>query len=358
MTQTTSPSWWKGTGARPLVAVVALSLAAGLFGGALAGLALTRNAPAPNTCDTVSVADNALPAVVTVFAEGVSESGSGSGAITTPDGYIVTNDHVIATAGRTGRLTVLLNSGERKDATLVGTDAKTDLAVLKIEASGLPTLALRTNARLRVGQQVVALGAPLGLTGTVTSGIISALNRDVLAPVAGGGTTVLAGTVQTDASINPGNSGGPLVDCGGRIVGVNTVISTVPNSSGVAGGGSVGLGFAVPASTVQRITAELRQSGRATHPTFGFTLAEVPAQVAARFGVEGGMYVQSVVTGGPAARAGVRVGDVITHAGGQPANSFTIGRLLVTAAVGDSVPLVLLREGQRQEVSVVLEEAP
>jgi len=358
MTQTTSPQWWKRSGARPIVGVAAIALAAGLIGGALSGIALTRNAPAPNTCDTVSVASNALPAVVTVFAEGISESGSGSGAITSPDGYIITNDHVIATAGRTGRLSVLLNSGARWDATLVGTDAKTDLAVLKIEASGLPTLSLRTNARLRVGQQVVALGAPLGLSGTVTSGIISALNRDVLAPVAGGGTTVLAGTVQTDASINPGNSGGPLVDCGGRIVGVNTVISTVPDASGVAGGGSVGLGFAVPASTVERITGELRASGRATHPTFGLTLAEVPAQVAARFGIDGGMYVQSVVTGGPGARAGVQVGDLITKVGDQPANSFTVGRLLVTASVGDTVPLVITREGQPVELNVVLEEAP
>ncbi len=345
--------------ARPIAGLVALGLATGLTGGAIGGLAVSSAlASASGTCNAVDVAANALPGVVTVFAQGSGGTGSGSGAITASDGFIITNDHVIATAGASGRLSVLLNTGQSHAATLVGTDPKTDLAVLKIEASGLPTLSIRTDTGLRVGQQVIALGAPLGLSGTVTSGIVSALNRDVLAPVAGGGTTVLAGTVQTDASINPGNSGGPLVDCAGRIVGLNTVISTVPDASGVSGGGSVGLGFAVPASTVERITGELRRTGRATHPTMGLTLAEVPREVATRFGVEGGMYVQAVAAGGPGARVGIAVGDMIVSVGDQPANAFTVGRLLATARVGDTVTVVLVREGRRGEARVVLEEAP
>jgi len=342
---------------RDVAGLVAIGVAAGLLGGGIAGFAVSRSGTtAGGTCNAVRVADAALPAVVTVLAEGPTGSGSGSGAIISRDGEIVTNDHVISGAAP-GGIRVLLNSGELKEATLVGTDPRTDLAVLRIEATGLPTLAIGDDSALRVGEQVVALGAPLGLTGTVTSGIVSALDRDVLAPVAGGGSTVLAGSIQTDASINPGNSGGPLVDCAGRLVGLNTVISTVPNDQGVAGGGSVGLGFAVPARIVGRISDELLANGRATHASLGLALAEVPPAVAAAFGVEAGMYVQAVAPAGPSARAGVRPGDLIVTIAGTPANSFTVGRLLATAQVGDSVELALARPGQRLTVTVVLEEA-
>ena len=139
----------------------------------------------------------------------------------------------------------------------------------------------------------MALGAPLGLSGSVTSGIVSAIGRDIPAPTGDGGTTVLIGSIQTDASINPGNSGGPLVDCQSRIVGIKAAISTVPNAQGVGGGGSVGIGFAVPSETVQYITGQLLDNGRAAHPWLGMSTAPVPAEVAATFGTQAGLYVPS-----------------------------------------------------------------
>lgn len=330
-------------------------VAGGVGGGAVYGLG---RAVAPDTCDVAGVARSVLPGVVTVLVDGAVGNGSGSGAILTRDGTIVTNDHVIAAAAAGGgRISVVLSSGETEEATLVGTDAKTDLAVLRVEATDLPTVALGEPTALSVGQQVVALGAPLGLSGTVTSGIVSALDRDISAPTASGGTTVLAGTIQTDASINPGNSGGPLVDCAGRLVGINTVIATVPDASGTAGGGNVGIGFAVPAGTVRRITDELVQHGRATHPWLGLTLREIPAEVLPP-GVEGGLFVQGVTAGGPGAKAGVAPGDAIVAIGGGPATSFTKGRLLATAAVGDPVELTILRQGARGTAWVTLAEAP
>ena len=336
----------------PVAGLVAIGLAAGLVAGGAAGFFVARVTPVAGSCNTAAVAADAADAVVTVFAE--STGGSGSGAVLTPTGRIVTNDHVIAGSAR---LSVLLATGERKPATLVGTDPKTDVAVLQVEASDLATLAIGDTIP-RVGEQVLALGAPLGLSGTVTTGIVSALHRDVLAPVAGGGTTVLAGTVQTDASINPGNSGGPLVDCAGRVVGINTVISTVPDASGVAGGGSVGLGFAVPASTVRRVTDQLVADGRATHPWLGLSYAPVPPAAARPLGVPSALFVQSVLAGGPSAAAGVRAGDLVVGINGSAADSFTIGRLLATAAVGDRAELDLLREGSRSTVTVTLAEAP
>jgi putative serine protease PepD len=188
---------------------------------------------------------------------------------------------------------------------LVGSDPKTDLAVLKVEAPGLPTIRLGDATGLRVGQPVVALGAPLGLSGTVTSGIVSALNREVTAPTGQGGVTVLIGAIQTDASINPGNSGGPLVGCAGRLIGINTAISTVPNAEGQAGGGSVGIGFAVPSQIVTDITDQLLASGRATHPWVGMSTAEISAAAASYLGSPTGLFVQAVATSGPAGAAGL-----------------------------------------------------
>ena len=245
-------------------------------------------------CDATRVAQSALPAVVTIAARGAagtaSSSGTGSGAIVRSDGVVVTNDHVISVAARGGTIDVLMTDGTTKRATLVGRDPKTDLAVLKVDGSGLPTLSYADAEGLAVGAPAVALGAPLGLSGSVTSGIVSAIGRDIPAPTGDGGTTVLIGSIQTDASINPGNSGGPLVDCQSRIVGINTAISTVPNAQGVGGGGSVGIGFAVPSETVQYITGQLLDNGRAAHPWLGMSTAPVPAEVAATFGTQAGLY--------------------------------------------------------------------
>ena len=335
-------------------------LVTALAGGAVGALVATRfAAPAATTsCDAAAVAQNVLPAVVTVFAGAGGSSGSGSGAIIAADGVILTNDHVIAVAGGSGTIDVLLNDGELLPAKLVGTDPMTDLAVLRIERANLPSLPLDANRGLVVGQPVVALGAPLGLSGTVTSGIVSALNRDVPVPKASGETTVLAGAIQTDAAINPGNSGGPMVNCAGQLVGVNTAGATVPNENGVAGGGSVGINFAVPVSTAKRISDELLSQGRATHPWIGAKTAEISAALASRLGSAPGLFVQEVAAGGPAATAGLVQGDVITSIKSTPATSVGLAFLLVTAKIGDEVPIEYRRGGETRQATLTLAEQP
>ena len=265
---------------------------------------------------------------------------------------------VCAAAASAGTIEVLLDSGARHPADLVGTDPVTDLAVLQIEAGDLPVLRIAPRAQLSVGQTVVALGAPLGLSGTVTSGIVSALGRNVPAPTAAGGTTVLVGSIQTDASINPGNSGGPLVTCSGDLVGVNTAISTAPNVEGVPGGGSVGIGFAVPASTARRIVDQMVADGRATHPWIGAQTAEITEESADRFGTRPGLFVQAIAPGGPAEAAGLRPGDLITEIDGGPATSFSLAWLLATAQVGDEVPVTHLRDQSVQQTTITLAEQP
>ncbi|MEO6999647.1 MAG: trypsin-like peptidase domain-containing protein [Terracoccus sp.] len=232
----------------------------------------------------------------------------------------------------------------------VGRDPKTDLAVLKVEATGLPALPLGSSEQLAVGQPVVALGAPLGLSNTVTVGIVSALGREITAPTGEGGATVLIGSVQTDAAINPGNSGGPLVTCDGRLAGVNTAISTVPNETGVAGGGSVGIGFAVPSETVDAISRQILATGRAAHPWLGMATADLPPQPSGRTG----LFVQAVTVGGPATAAGLQVGDVITSLDGQPASSTSASRLVLTSKVGAAVKIEYLRGEQQKQATTTL----
>ncbi|MCB0910986.1 MAG: trypsin-like peptidase domain-containing protein [Propionibacteriaceae bacterium] len=351
-------NWWLRRPALNWLELIGFTLALALVAGGLGAWAALKLSPAPGSCDTTRVATAALPSVVTVFASGAAGSGSGSGAIIRADGVILTNDHVIATAAESGTIEVLLNNGDRLGAHLVGTDPITDLAVLRIDRNKLPALLLAPREQLTVGQPVVALGAPLGLSGTVTSGIVSALGRNVPAPKAGGGTTVLAGAIQTDAAINPGNSGGPLVTCEGRLVGVNTAISTVPTASGDTGGGSVGIGFAVPASTAQRIVDELLASGQATHPWIGAQTTEISQDTADRFGTKAGLFVQEVTSGGPAETAGLQAGDVITGINGQPASAVSLAWLLVSAEVGDAIPVEYYRDGTAHQATITLVEQP
>lgn len=338
--------WWALIGI-----VTAVALASGA-----AGAALYRELAAqPGACDARQVATKVLPSVVTVLASSPAGSGSGSGAIIQPDGVILTNDHVIAGAVA---LKVQLDSGEQLPAAVVGADPLTDLAVLRIDRNQLPALPISWSERLGVGQPVVALGAPLGLSGTVTSGIVSALNRNVPAPMAGGGTTILLDSIQTDAAINPGNSGGPLVTCDGRLIGVNTAISTVPNAEGVSGGGSVGIGFAVPASIARRVSQELLATGTASHPWLGLSVSEISQETAARYRTSAGLWVQTVTPDSPAAKAGILAGDVIVQLAGQPASSAALSMLLLTGRVGDSVAVEVLRAGVLHESTLILAEQP
>ncbi len=353
-----STHWWLRRPSLNWVELICFALVLALAGGAIGAYTTMKLSPTAGSCDAARLSASVLPSVVTIFVTGPGGSGSGSGAVIRADGVVLTNDHVIAAGATSGTIEVLLNSGERVPADLVGTDEITDLAVLKIDRNKLPTLLLAPRERLQVGQPVVALGAPLGLSGTVTAGIVSALNRNVPAPKASGGTTVLMGAIQTDASINPGNSGGPLVTCEGRLIGVNTAISTVPNAQGVSGGGSVGIGFAVPATTAQRVVDELLSTGRTTHPWIGASTTEMSQDLADRFGSRAGLLVESVTAGGPAAAAGLQQGDVITSLAGSPATGAALGWLLATAKVGDVVPFESYRAAAVRTGQLTLAEQP
>lgn len=357
--------------------VVVIAVVLGLIAGFLGGL-LGRNlvaTPAPSAapesttsaavadgsvCDATLVSNDVLPAVVTISARGGSGGGVGTGEIIRDDGYVVTNNHVIAVAAEGGEIAVLYSSGETAPATLVGRDPRADIAVLKVEhPTALPTIEIGSSADVVVGQPVVALGAPLGLSGSVTAGIVSALGRDVTVPSDGDATTVLTGAIQTDAAINPGNSGGPLVDCDGRLIGINTAIATVPNAAGEAGGGSVGIGFAVPVDRAMSIVDQLISTGSASYPYFGVSVVAIPESAAADFGVEGGLYVASVVAGGPADEAGITAGDIILTVNGEPAVSpEALTSITLEAQVGDEVEIGYLRDGTPSTTTVTLQEAP
>ncbi len=351
---------WRRPGwlTRGVAVAAAVAAVVGLLGGLLGGWLSGSWGRPSGACDAIGVARDVLPGVVTIAAQGPAGSGTGSGAITSADGVVVTNDHVISVAAQSGRIEVRLSDGTTKPSTLVGHDPKTDLAVLKVDATNLPVVAFGDATALQVGQPVIALGAPLGLSNTVTTGIVSALGRDVTAPTGDGGTTVLLGSIQTDASINPGNSGGPLVDCAGRLIGINTAISTVPNASGAAGGGSVGIGFAVPADTVSTISAQLLARGRVSHPWLGMSTASVPEAAAKYFNTPTGLFVQAVASPGPAAAAGLQVGDILTQLNGQPATPASVAHLLETAAVGDKVTVDYVRAGAAGTAQLTLAEQP
>jgi putative serine protease PepD len=198
-----------------------------------------------------------------------------------------------------------------------------------------------------IGQPVVALGAPLGLSSTVTAGIVSALDRTVEVPAGNGVTALLIGAVQTDASINPGNSGGPLVDCAGRLVGVNTAGATVPNPAGPSSPGSVGLNFAVPVDLAIAVADEIIDTGSVTHADVGLTAVPLPQSVSHPSGVDHGLLVTSVTSGGPAAEAGLRPGDLITDIDGQAATTTQqLLRIELTKAPGETVMITYQRTDQ------------
>ena len=307
-------------------------------------------------CPAIPLADQVLPSIVTIAASRGAQAGTGSGQIFQDGGYILTNDHVISVAAGGGNVSVRYSDGHSSDATIVGRDPSTDLAVLKVAdgAKDYPVITLGSSASLRVGQPVVALGAPLGLASTVTSGIVSALDRYV--PVPGDGVTHhLIGAIQTDAAINPGNSGGALVDCSGRLVGVNAAIATVPNEAGVSGGGSVGLGFAIPVDLAKPIADQLIRTGQPGHPTTGLQVQEIPPAAAEAAGTQTGLFVLAIDPGGPAAKAGLQPGDIITEVDNAPAvSSEQIVVATLTRKVGDTIELTYLRGGTSATTTLTL----
>lgn len=280
-----------------------------------------------------AIAQKVLPSVVSLEVTGNGQAGSGSGFILSPDGYILTNNHVIEAAANSGTIEVVLQDGTRLPGELVGRNADYDLAVVKIDKTGLTPVTIGDSGSVKVGDQSIAIGSPLGLEGTVTSGIVSALDRPVTAGGADGSETSFISAIQTDAPINPGNSGGPLVNAEGQVIGVNSAIASLNSSSG-GQAGSIGLGFAIPINTANRIAQELIKSGSAATPIIG---AEIDFSYSGQ-----GARVQSVTSGGPADKAGLKAGDVIVAVNGQRVDdAVSLITDIRKNAPGDSITLTL-----------------
>ena len=359
----TVPSWERKKKRKntPLSAVIVISLVfGGTAGGALGYLAADFSNGVSNSTSQVSetskpvaitpatetvsqIVQNVKPSVVSIKAEGSSGSGTGSGFIYRGDGYIVTNNHVAAPAIKGGKLTVYLEDKTSFEAKLVGRNASYDLAVLKIDATGLKPVNIGDSSAINVGDLTVAFGSPLGLTGTVTSGIVSAINRPVTAGGADDQSFISA--IQTDAAINPGNSGGPLVNGQGQVIGVNSAIATLGNGTQ---SGSIGLGFAIPINQAQRVISEIIESGKSTTPIAGISIDSTYDGVGAK--------IAEVVADGPAASTDLKVGDIVTKINGEVVEDST--ELIVAIRrnnPGDTIVLIVKNSaGNEREVSVVL----
>lgn len=366
-------------GRRTTIAAAAVS--ALVFGGVGVGVgaALTDTSPAPllggggsvpasaasaplagAPRSYAAIAARVLPSVVSINVRSANQGDTGSGVVIRSDGYVLTNNHVVSAAASGGQISVVFNDGGTAAAHIVGTDQEDDLAVIKVNRSGLPAAQLGTSTSVRVGDPVLAVGSPLGLTGTVTAGIVSALNRPVdttqsqqvdpfgqSAP-----TTTVINAIQTDAPINPGNSGGPLVNSAGQVIGINSAIASTGSSLG-GQAGNIGVGFAIPIDQARVVAQQLIDHGTASHPLLGVTLADATDAAGNPLA-----RVQSVTPGGPADRAGIRTGDVIVAVGGVN----TAGADAVIAAIrshqpGQRVTVTLERHGQRQTVTAQLVDA-
>ncbi|MFE6663523.1 S1C family serine protease [Streptomyces sp. NPDC057697] len=359
-----------------LIGAVLLALVAGGIGGGI-GAYIERNGgltrvELPQTGrstggrapDSVAgIAASALPSVVTLHVTGTTESGTGTGFVLDRSGHILTNNHVVAPAGRGGEITVTFSGGETARGEVVGKDSGYDLAVVKVTGvSGLKPLPLGNSDNVQVGDPVVAIGAPFDLSNTVTSGIISAKDRPITAGgEKGDGSDIsYVDALQTDAPINPGNSGGPLVDTDAHVIGINSAIRAADSGASEEGGqaGSIGLGFAIPINQGKRVAEELINTGKATHPVIGVTLDMKYTGDGARVGSKGADGKPAVTPGGPGAKAGIRPGDVITEVDGRRVHS---GEELIVKIrahrPGDRLDLALTRGGKDLSISLTLGSA-
>ncbi|MET7379376.1 trypsin-like peptidase domain-containing protein [Streptomyces sp. NPDC005526] len=357
-------------------AAVALALVSGMLGG-LAGAYIERNGgvgavelpqagkePVGRAPDSVAgIAAHALPSVVTLHVSGSEEQGTGTGFVLDGLGHILTNNHVVEPAADGGDISVTFSGGQTARARIIGRDSGYDLAVVQVRGvRGLTPMPLGNSDNVRVGDPVVAIGAPFDLANTVTSGIISAKERPITAggEKGDGSDMSYVDALQTDAPINPGNSGGPLLDSRARVVGINSAIRSADNGSDLQTGqaGSIGLGFAIPINQAKRVAEELINTGRATHPVIGVTLDMNWTGDGARVGAKGRDGGSAVTPGGPGARAGIRPGDVITEVDGRPVHS---GEELIVKTrahrPGDRLALTVEHDGKERKVSLVLGSA-
>ena len=383
----------------PLIAVaVAAALVGGIAGAGVATVMGSQNSTTSaseavqgitiNDKDEVStvtaVAAKASPSVVTISVTGSAGSGTGSGVILNKEGYVLTNNHVATLDGAASdvKITVQDNDGNIYPASIVGTDPTVDMAVLKIEGTGNFTpIEWADSSKLNVGDLTIAMGAPLGLAGTVTTGIVSALNRSI--QVASSAVPDSSGTdsgsgdssnpfnfdfgqgqqqtqtqsasisipvIQTDAAINPGNSGGALLDSKGRLIGINVAIASAGSSSGQTG--SIGVGFALPSNLAKRVSTELIENQKASHGLLGAQVSDAATKDGS---TSVGAYIEKDVDGGAAAAAGIKAGDIVTQFNGvrvTDANDLTA--LVRTASGGSEATVVINRDGKQQTIKVQL----
>jgi len=341
-----------------IVLALVVGVIAGAFGASSTGSLFGHSVNLVKSTSTIErpvgsvaeIAQRVLPSVVSIEARSSDGGATGSGFVIDSSGYILTNNHVIAASVTSGgKITVRLNDGASFDAKVVGRDSAYDLAVLKIIGASLKALQFGDSDKVAVGDSVIAIGSPLGLTGTVTLGIISAKDRAVTAGESEAENSFI-NALQTDAAINPGNSGGPLVDATGAVIGVNSAIASLGSSLN-SQSGSIGLGFAIPINQARKTADQLIKNGKATYPVMGVS-------VDMNFSGNGALIAktdQAILPGGPAAKAGLKSGDVITAIQGRPITSPEELIVAIRAQnVGDLITVTYKRGDVSKTISLTL----
>lgn len=376
----------KDTKAQNVRTLLAMAIAGPILGVVVGAYAVNGTLPFTGGTQQIIVNNNqdvnwvtaaaakALPSVVTLSVSGNSAAGTGSGVVLTSDGYILTNAHVVTLDGATSNPTIEIkaSSGKIYEATMVGTDPTNDLAVVKAKGSGFTPIEYTDSASINVGDFAVAIGAPLGYEATVTQGVISALHRTIQVASAAvpkddgsslqlwnGSSTqppVNLDVIQTDAAINPGNSGGALVNEQGKLIGINVAIATA--SSSTSQSGSIGVGFAIPSNTAKRIAEQIIKDGKVSHGLLGALVTDAKhSQASASFSV--GAEVKELTAGGPAEKAGLKAGDIITKCDGETIdNASALTAAIRAKAPFTKVTLTVIRNGKTISIIATLGAAP